>query len=194
MTRFPSIVSGTIYLIFFLIIIKCQSPVRGNTKVAQADKKENTINSNRNSETENVQAKTIDPVKDIKTSEIPNPTKDNLNPDQVHLLAKLIKILPVSKDAVDFPCNQYSCWGEIEVLEIIARGRTYAGNATAGQHLRVYFPMTLLPSKEVFKEASAFNYDGLSVGVHFNAFLTAQESVDSPEIIQHTIDQYTTLK
>src|SRR5688572_12357168 len=49
--------------------------------------------------------------------------KDQMGPDDIRLYAKLIRILPPSPAFTAYPCSKYPCQADIEVIEIVARGR-----------------------------------------------------------------------
>lgn len=118
--------------------------------------------------------------------------KGELGPDDIGIRGKLVRIISGTSYS-DFPCNKYPCTGEVEIIEIISRGRTYPGNTEKGQVLKVIFPMTLITSDVVFKNVKAMHYPGLKEGNVFEANLTGAQPLDS-ETLQHTVVFYKLIK
>ncbi len=119
--------------------------------------------------------------------------KDELGPDDISIKGKLLRIVTTGASYSDFPCNKYPCTAEIEIIEMISRGRTYPGNAAKGHVLKVIFPMTLVASDVVFKGLTAMPYPGLKEGNVFQANMTGAQSLDS-ESLQHTVVFYKVIK
>jgi hypothetical protein len=118
--------------------------------------------------------------------------KDELGPDDIAIQGKLLRMI-TDTSFPDFPCNKYPCMAEVEIIEIIARGRTYPGNTEKGKVMKVIFPMTLRSSDGVFKDSNVMPYPGLKEGNFFWATMTGAQQLDS-NVLQHTVISYRIIK
>lgn len=120
--------------------------------------------------------------------------KDGIGPDDIRLNARLVRVIAPVPAFTAYPCSRYPCLADIEIIEILARGRTYQGVATQGQVLRAFFPMTLISSDVVFTEKKSLAYPGLSEGSVFQADLTGAASLSEPGEVQHTVISYSIIR
>jgi len=138
-----------------------------------------SLNSLRTATSENEQKIAQKPILDYS----------DINPEDIRVIARLLSVLPPDAHAA-FPCNQFPCLGEVEIIDVVGKGRTYHGTIKKGERLQVFFSVTLMPTSAVFKDGPVIYHPGLAVGQMFKADMSGGGQAIDPGAESYLINRY----